>query len=128
MAYSKVVRKPSVVPALFLAAWLLPLAAQVGTLLQLLDAGRRPHPASMVELLVHGHPHGGRVPAHGHSAWNGPAAPVAEPRSEASPAVSGFAAPSGFMLPAPRPGRSGVAAGTLAAAPLRHLLFVVLLR
>ncbi len=122
------VRRPSVVPALFLAAWLLPLAVQVGTLLQLLDSGRRPHAASMVELLVHGHPHGGRVPAHGHFVSKGPDPRAAEPRRAESPADTGLPAPSAIAAPVPRAIRVAVAAQALAAAPLRHLLLVVLLR
>lgn len=120
-------RRRSAGPAILLAAWLLPLAAQVGTLVHLLQAGRHEHPPAMVELLVHGHPHGGRVPAHDHSVREGPPAGRAVSLPADLPVVAGPGS-SAARLVHPGPGRSDGAARARAAAPLRHLLLVVLLR
>ena len=115
-------------PALLLAAWLLPLAAQVGTLVHLLQAGRHAHPSSLVELLVHGHPHGGRVPEHDHTVREGPAVRDAVSPPAALPAAAGTAGPSAAAWARPWHDLFGAAAGARAAAPVRHLLLVVLLR
>ena len=130
VAYWPAVRKLSAGPALILAAWLLPLAAQVGTLLQLLDAGGSAHPASMVELLVHGHPHG-RTRPRARTLRLERARRTRRAASAAGrpPAVArAFRSVPRFALSDPRAGRLAAAERALAAAPLRHLLLVVLLR
>jgi len=63
LALSRTVRS-----ALLLAAALLPLAVQAGAVIDLLDASREAHPATLVELLVHGHTHGRKVVSHAHAA------------------------------------------------------------
>ncbi len=128
VAYWAAVWRRPVASAFLLAAWLLPLAAQVGVMLHLLDAGLRTHSSSMVEVLVHGHPHPGRVPSHGHTIRQGPAAETLA-RSPAS--LAAFAArPSTLLssLATRPPGLSFATGRTLASAPLRYLLLGVLLR
>lgn len=123
----RAVRRRSVAPALFLAAWLAPLAAQAAVLVHLL-ADREAHPRSMVQLLVHGHLHGEQVPEHEHAIQEGPPASAhATARPHTAPRAAS-ALPAGPAEASPAPGLATASLRAVATAPPRHLLFGVLLR
>lgn len=118
----------SIAPAILLAAWLAPLTAQVGVVLQLLDAGEALHSPVLIEFLVHGHPHGRQVPAHGHTVREGSSARFGVRETTTPPRATML---TGGLTAPTTPAREGLfteAVQALASAPPRHLLLGTLRR
>ncbi|MDL1952003.1 hypothetical protein FBQ97_19645 [Acidobacteria bacterium ACD] len=113
-------------PVVLLAAFLLPVAARAGAAIDLLDAGRVDHPVLLVELLVHGHAHGGRLPAHDHAARVGPGTSgTADPGPVPGAPAARQSAPQGTGHEV---SGSDAAERALSSSPPRHVLLVSLRR